>query len=47
MHERPVLLPVLAAETSGNNRIPLMLAYAVAHRLDWPVDERIVQITRA
>lgn len=46
-HPHPALLPVLAEESGGNNKIPLMLAHVLAHRLGWIVEENIGQISRA
>jgi hypothetical protein len=46
-HPSPVLLPVLAEESAGPNKIPEMFARTLAYRLGWKVEERVVQITRA
>lgn len=41
--EKPRVLPVLAAEASGNNKIPLMFAEVLADRLGLAVETGIVQ----
>ena len=40
---RPILLPVLAKESSGNNKIPLAMAEVLGHKLGLDVDHDIVQ----
>jgi len=47
MHERLVLLPVLAEERSGSNKIPLMFADVLANKLGWGVETDIAQVVRA
>lgn len=42
----PVIVPVLALEAAGKNRIPLMAAQVLADRLGLQVDEQIVQAQR-
>lgn len=44
---KPVLLPVLAAESVGRNKIPLMLAETLSARLGWRTESGVVQISRA
>lgn len=46
-HPRPVLLPVLAEESVGDNRIPLAFAEVLSERLGWQVERDILQINRA
>ena len=46
-YPHPTLLPVLAEESAGRNKIPEMFAYTLANRLGWDVHENVVQITRA
>lgn len=46
-HPNPVLLPVLAEESAGRNKIPEMFARTLAYRSGWSVERNIVQITRA
>jgi len=41
--DRPVLLPVLAVENAGNNKIPLAMAEVLADRLGLDVELGIVQ----
>ena len=43
---KPLLLPVLAVETSGNNKIPLAMARVLAKRLNLEVESDIVQSER-
>ncbi|MHB1321732.1 MAG: LPD7 domain-containing protein [Acidithiobacillus ferrivorans] len=45
-HPKPVLLPVLAVESVGRNKIPLMLAETLSARLDWRTESGIVQISK-
>lgn len=40
---KPVIQPVLAVEASGNNKIPLMFAQVLAHRLGLSVGSEIYQ----
>ena len=40
---RPTLLPVLASESNGNNKIPLMFAEVLSDRLGLPVETTIHQ----
>lgn len=47
LHHRPILLPVLAEESAGNNRIPLGFAELLSDRLGWPVEREVLQIARA
>jgi hypothetical protein len=46
-HPRPVLLPVLAEESVGDNRIPLAFAEVLSERLGWQVERDVLQINRA
>ncbi|OCB03812.1 hypothetical protein BBC27_00440 [Acidithiobacillus ferrivorans] len=46
-HPNPVLLPVLAEEAAGRNKIPEAFATVLAFRLGWTVEKDIVQSTRA
>ena len=46
-HPKPVLLPVLAVESVGRNKIPQMLAETLSARLGWRTESGIVQISRA
>ncbi|WP_304334515.1 phosphoribosyltransferase [Conchiformibius steedae] len=41
-----VLLPVLAEESTGRNKIPLAIAEVIGCRLGWQVATDVVQITR-
>ena len=41
--DRPLLLPVLAAEDAGNNKIPLAMAEVLADRLGLDVERGIAQ----
>ena len=43
---KPLVLPVLAVETSGNNKIPLAMAKVLARRLNLEVESNIVQSER-
>ena len=43
---KPLVLPVLAVETSGNNKIPLAMAKVLAQRLNLKVESHIVQSER-
>lgn len=43
---KPLVLPVLAVETSGNNKIPLAMAKVLAKRLNLEVESNIVQSER-
>ena len=43
---KPLVLPVLAVETSGNNKIPLAMAKVLAKRLNLAVESNIVQSER-
>ena len=43
---KPLLLPVLAVETAGNNKIPLAMAKVLARRLNLEVESNIVQSER-
>ena len=43
---KPLVLPVLAVETSGNNKIPLAMAKVLAKRLNLEVELNIVQSER-
>ena len=43
---KPLVLPVLAIETSGNNKIPLAMAKVLAKRLNLKVESNIVQSER-
>ncbi|WP_226820206.1 phosphoribosyltransferase [Acidithiobacillus ferrooxidans] len=45
-HPRPVLLPMLAEESVGDNRIPLAFAEVLSERLGWQVERDILQINR-
>lgn len=44
---KPVLLPVLAEESAGRNKIPEAFARILEYRLGWADEENILQITRA
>ena len=44
---QPILVPVLAIEQAGNNRIPLAFANIVGANLDLEVEDSIVQVVRA
>ena len=44
--ERPMLVPVLAVEEAGNNKIPLAMAEALADRLGLGVELDIVQVEK-
>ena len=46
MDSKPLVLPVLAVETSGNNKIPLAMAEVLAKRLNLEVESNIVQSER-
>ncbi len=47
-YPRPILLPVLAEESAGPNKIPEAFAVTHAHRLRWTIEKKnVVQITRA
>ena len=43
---KPLVLPVLAVESSGNNKIPLAMAKVLAKRLNLEVESNIVQSER-
>ena len=43
---KPLILPVLAVETAGNNKIPLAMARVLAKRLNLEVESNIVQSER-
>ncbi len=43
---RPILLPVYAIESAGNNPIPQALAHYIAAHAGWNVDNQIVQANR-
>ena len=43
---KPLVLPVLAVETAGNNKIPLAMARILADRLNLEVESNIVQSER-
>ena len=43
---KPLVLPVLAVEPSGNNKIPLAMAKVIAKRLNLKVESNIVQSER-
>ena len=43
---KPLVLPVLAVETAGNNKIPLAMAKVLAKRLNLEVESNIVQSER-
>lgn len=43
---KPAVVPVLAAEAAGNNRIPQAAAYVLAKKLDLKVDDGIVQASK-
>ena len=43
---KPLILPVLAIETAGNNKIPLAMAKVLAKRLNLAVESNIVQSER-
>ncbi|WP_051940839.1 LPD7 domain-containing protein [Stenoxybacter acetivorans] len=43
---KPYLVPVLAEEVSGKNKIPLAMAHALGRELDLPVEENIRQIQK-
>ena len=43
---KPLVLPVLAVESSGNNKIPLAMAEVLAKRLNLEVESNIVQSER-
>ena len=43
---KPLVLPVLAVETAGNNKIPLAMAKVLARRLNLQVESSIVQSER-
>lgn len=40
---QPTLVPVLAVEATGNNKIPLAMAHVIGRHLDLPVEPRIIQ----
>jgi hypothetical protein len=40
---RPLILPILAQEEAGTNKIPLAMAHVIAHRLGLDVEHHIVQ----
>lgn len=42
----PVLLPVVALESAGNNPIPLALAHRMSASLGWPVYSGLIQANR-
>lgn len=43
---RPVIVPVLAQEATGNNQIPLAAAHALGQKLGLQVEDGIVQATK-
>lgn len=40
----PILLPVLAEESTGINSIPRVMAEILGHLLQWDVEERVLQV---
>jgi hypothetical protein len=46
-HAHPVLLPVLAEESFGNNRIPLAFAENLSEQLGWDTETLVFQVTRS
>ena len=44
--ERPTIVPVLAVEATGHNKIPAVAATALGQRLGLPVDAGIYQSVR-
>ncbi|MBL9177816.1 MAG: hypothetical protein JNM65_07120 [Verrucomicrobiaceae bacterium] len=44
--EKPVVLPVMAVEQSGNNKIPVMAAQVLADRLGLPLAESVFQAAK-
>lgn len=45
-NEKPILVPILAKEANGNNRIPLSMVYALSQKLDLPFSDEIYQINK-
>ncbi|MBU2844120.1 LPD7 domain-containing protein [Acidithiobacillus thiooxidans] len=46
-HAHPVLLPVLAEESAGDNCIPIAFAKTLAHQLGWDMETKVLQVTRS
>jgi hypothetical protein len=43
----PVLLPVMASEQAGNNKIPAVFSAVISDIVGWPVEDGVYQVTKA